>query len=33
LGVVAFAPVLIVLLLLTLAVVWSAERHGFAQSI
>lgn len=30
LGVVAFAPVLVALLLLTLAVVWSARQYGFA---
>jgi len=30
---VAFAPVLVVLLLLALAVVWSARQYGFAQSV
>ena len=33
LGVVAFAPVLVVLLLLTLAVVGSARQYGFAKSV
>lgn len=33
LGVVAFAPVLVALLLLTLAVVWSARQYGFAASV
>lgn len=32
LGVVAFAPVLVVLLIMTLAVVWSARQYGFAAS-
>jgi predicted MFS family arabinose efflux permease len=33
LGVVAFAPVLVVLLIMTLAVVWSARQSGFAASM
>jgi predicted MFS family arabinose efflux permease len=33
LGVVAFAPVLVVLLLLTLVVVWSASKCGFTRSL